>query len=518
MFYLLKTLMYIDVLIAAGLLLFRWALTGQYRALVSGKLAAIVLTTPVVALFCGNVYYLFLYLAAVVAFNSRSRLELAGVFLFLLPSTPLLSLETEIAGVYLFAFSTVVAMGLGALLGTLVTRARGPRTLLRYDAAVWFLVILFVFIDNRFASATLMLRSLALQILVIVAPYLLISRAARSMADMEQLLLRWSLGATLMAVTACFQASRHWVLYEVYQQALHVPMALTSAATALRAGFLQTGGSMVNYSAGGLFLAGVIAAIPLLRRCFHKAGYWAVLTILVGGLIATQSRGAWLGAIAGWAAIAVWQRRHRQVLFLAAGVVALQILLALLPTTSRLAEVLGKSGHAQQTADYRRDLAGQGMAQIKDHPILGQTVGNLTNNLSSLTQGQHIVDFVNSHLFVAMTAGVPLFLVWFAVWLMPVADAFRLNRRSPAVAAPLAIVVPTFVALTFTSLVDRNMTWLMVALGLSVACAQLSRNGRHDSFRLKLASHRAGERQPVDPGETIVPKLQLHGSSKPSTS
>ena len=216
MLYLVKTLTYIDVLITAGLLLFRWALISRYRPLVSGKLAAIVLTTPVIALFSGSVYFLFFYLVLVVAFNSRSRLELAGMFLFLLPSVPLLSIETSVAGIYLFAFSTVTSMGLGALIGTLVTRTRASKPPFRYTAAVWFLVGLLVFIDTRFTSSTVVLRSLALQILLLAAPYLLVSRAARSLADVEQLLLRWTLGALVMAVTACFQAARHWVLYEAY--------------------------------------------------------------------------------------------------------------------------------------------------------------------------------------------------------------------------------------------------------------------------------------------------------------
>ena len=272
-----------------------------------------------------------------------------------------------------------------------------------------------------------------------------------------------------MALTACFQAWRHWVLYEVYSQALHVPI-LGSAAMSLRAGFLQTGGSMVDYSAGGLLLAAVIAVMPLLRRAFHSVGYWVVLTVIVGGVFVTQSRGAWFAAVAGWAVIALWQRQWGRLLFLAGGALLLQSAVVLLPDTSRIAQLLGKSGHAQETATYRRELAIQGFAQVRNHPMFGQSIGELARNLSSLTQGQHIVDFVNSHLFVAMTAGLPLFLVWFLVWLMPIADGFRQNRQAPIYAAPIGIVASTFVALTFTSLVDRNMTWLIVALALSVPC------------------------------------------------
>lgn len=480
MLYLLKTLSYIDVLVATGLLVFRWALIPRLRPLISSKLAVIVLTTPVIALFSHNVYVFFLYLVIVVAFNSRSRLELAGVFLFILPSVPLLPIQTGIAGTYLFEFSTVAAMGLGALLGTLVTRQRASQTLVRYDAAAWFLVILFVFIDNRFASTTVILRSLALQILLLIAPYLLIVRAARSPADIEQLLLRWSLGATVMAVTACFQSWRHWVLYEGYSGALHVPL-LNSAATSLRAGLLQTGGSMINYSAGGLLLAAVIVVMPLLRRAFHTFGFCAVLALLVAGLFVTQSRGAWFAAIAGWAFITLWQRRWGRLAFIAVGALGFQAVFAFLPATGKIAQLLGKSGHAHETATYRQNLAAQGLEQVKNHPLFGQPTLQLIQNLSDLTQGEHIVDFVNSHLYVAMTAGVPLLMLWFAIWIMPVADGFRQNRQVSIFAAPIGIVVSTFVALTFTSLVDRNLTWLVVALALSVPCVLMRRAHPKDS-------------------------------------
>ena len=478
MSYQLKILVYIDVLVIVGLILFRSALSNRYRFLVSGKLAIIVLTTPMVALLCGNVFIFFLYLTLIVAFNSRSRLELAGVFLFLLPSVPLLSIETGVGGIYLFAFSTVTAMGLGALVGAGVTPARGSSTLFRYDAAVWLLVVVIVFIDTRFGSPTLVLRSLGLQTLLLAAPYLLINRASRNIVEIEQLLLRWTLGATIMAVTACFQASRHWVLYEAYSQALHVPIPLQSAATSLRAGFLQTGGSMVNYSASGLLLAAVITVFPLLRRAFHSFGFWVVLTVLLGGLFATQSRGAWSAAIAGWAVMALWQRRWRRILFIAVGAVFLQVALSVLPATSRLAQLLGKSGHAQETANYRSDLAVRGLAQVRNHPFLGQSTGQLTDNLSDLTQGQHIVDFVNSHLYIAMTAGVPILLVWFAIWMMPAIDGLRQNRKITLYAAPTGIVVSTFVGLIFTSLVDRNMTWLVIALALSASCVLIKRPPR----------------------------------------
>jgi hypothetical protein len=106
------------------------------------------------------------------------------------------------------------------------------------------------------------------------------------------------------------------------------------------------------------------------------------------------------------------------------------------------------------------------------------------SKLFDLTQGDHIVDFVNSHLFVAMTAGVPLFLVWCAVWIMPMTESLRLRRSGSSIAVvPLAILAPTMVALAFTSLVDRNLTWPIIALALAPVCFAVAEQSRSMSTR-----------------------------------
>ena len=471
MHYFLKTLIYIDVLIAAGLIIFRWALTSRYCSIVSAKIAVIALTTPVVALLSGNAVFYFSYLTLLVAFNSRSRLELAGIFLFLISSTPLLDFPAQVHGVYLFTLSALVAMGMGALIGTFATKRPVTRSIMRYDVAIWFLVGLFMFIADREPNATNALRILSFNVLTIAAPYILLSRAARNIADVERLLLRWSLGALVMAITACFQASRHWVLFEAYNQALHVPILATSASTAIRAGLLRTGGSMVDYSAGGMFLATVVTALPLLRRAFRPAGFVVIFAILFIGLFVTQSRGAWVGAALGLAFTAAWRGQWGRLMLIAGGVILANAATTLLAPSSRFAQLLGRTGHGEETASYRRDLLTQGIEQVKAYPLFGQSSERLVYKLSDLTQGQHIVDFVNSHLFIAMTTGIPVFLIWCAIWIAPIISSWkRRNSANMLAAVPAAIIVPSLVALTFTSLIDRNLTWQIIALSLTPAC------------------------------------------------
>lgn len=485
MLYLLKTLFVIDVLMTLGLLLFRWALGPRGRDVVPGKLFALALLTPAVALFCGNIYLFCLYLAVVVAFNSRSRTELAGTYLFLLPLMPLLTVQAGVGGIYLLGISAVIALGMGALLGFAVTGGRTAPALPRYDLAAWAVVGLFVFMYNRDLSPTGLLRGLAANALGFIAPYLLVSRGARSAADVERLLLRLCLGGTLMAVTACYQARTRWVLFEAYYQTLHVPVPLTSASLALRAGLLRTGGSMVDYSSAGLFLASVLTLLPLLRHHFRAAGFWAVVAVLVGALFVTQSRGAWVAAIVGLVFVAACRGKWGRVLLLAGGAVAAEAAILVFAKSGTLAQIAGRTEEAGGNVDYRRLLLSRGMDQIRSHPLLGQSPEQLIANMPDLRQGEHIVDFVNTHLLVAMAGGIPLFIIWCLVWSMPVVEGWR--RRGSGYGllaiAPAAIIVPAMVALAFTSPGDRNLTWPIVALGLMVPCLAISRRARPGGAR-----------------------------------
>ena len=469
MLFLLKTLIVIEALMAIGLLVFRWALAPALRRVVSPKLWALALITPAVALVCGNIDLFYLYLTLAVAFNARSRTELAGTYLFLLPLMPMLTAQTVVGGVYLFAMSAVLAMGLGALIGALVTGSRRSLTLGRYDLAICAILGIFIFIYDRDGSATSILREAVLQVLAFAGPYLLVSRAVRDRADLDHLVARLCLGATVTAVTACFQARWHWILFETYYQALHVPFPIVSSYTSMRAGFLRTGGSLGDYSSAGLFLASMLTLTVLHRRLFKRAGFWVVTAVLVGGLFSTQSRGAWVAAIVGLAFVAAYLGRWLLVLLLAGAATVAEVAILLFAGSGRLAELAGTTGAGNETGAYRATLLSRGLDQVRAHPLFGQPPRQIVANMKDLTQGEHIVDFVNSHLYIAMGGGVPLFIVWCVVWLSPVVAGWRQRRGNgaPLAAMPAAVLVPVMVALIFTSSGDRNLIWPTIALALA---------------------------------------------------
>lgn len=474
-----KTLVMIELLLICGMLLYRLALARQYRFALSPKVVAILMMTPVVALMQHNPLIFYAYLTAVVAFAPRSRAELCSIYVLLLPMTPLLAYETAAGAIYLFPLSAVAAINLGGLVGILIRSSGRSYSRPLYDVLVAALIVMFVYIDGRDVSVTSIFRSVIVFTIAFGGPYLVMSRGIRSREDVDLILLRLGLSGTITAIVAIFETTRHWVLFQSYNLSLHVAIPLQSATLAMRGGRLRTGGPIVDYSVAGIFLAVVLITLPYLKSRFRVPYFWAIAAIIVTGLLATQSRGAWLALAFGALVLLLYRGKWLRASIAAVAMATLQFVLStVLEGDSGLAESIGVGGAAQWTADYRKDLFTLGMQQVYAHPIFGQSPKVLVIKLSALTQGQHIVDFVNSHLYIAMAAGVPFFLVWMIIWGSPAFGALRYRAvRHPdgnLAELPLGMLAVVMVAIAATSTVDRNLTWPTLALGMAGPCFALA--------------------------------------------
>ena len=481
----LKSLLFIEALLVVGILLFRAALRPENRAIIGPKAISLTLLTPAVALLCGNVFVFYLYLVGAVAITSRTRAELCATYVMLLPMTPALGQETAAGAVYLVPLSTILAMNFGALVGFVFTSPKRIASSRMLDVGAVLLVTLFVYIDSRNVSASSVIRTSIIFFIQLGVPYLVMSRGIANRDEVFRLFLRFSYVGTLCAIVAIFDTSRHWILYQSFNDALNVPQPLSSATLYVRGGYLRTGGMMVNFAAAGILLANVLVAMPALWSKFRRGWASLICILLLGGIFASQSRGAWIAAGIGILAVIIYRGHIMRGVGLLVAVVAAQTTLSgILAPSSRLAETLGLSGASAQTGEYRKELLSSGLRQISAYPLFGQPPKQLASNMSEMTQGQHIVDFVNTHLYVALAAGVPWFVIWLIIWIAPIVLTWRKRLVGPARGAmglaemPMAIIVATMVALTFTSTVDRNLYWPAIALGLIGPCVALRRGER----------------------------------------
>ncbi|WP_156363695.1 O-antigen ligase family protein [Sphingomonas sp. Leaf357] len=471
---------YLDGLLLLGLLFFRWALVDRMKGLIDARVFALVLLVPALLIFVPKVEmaYAVLLVAAMLA---RNRPELCAGYLLMLPMVPELSLEYSLGGLYIMRLSATSALAVGALLALLWT----PRTTRlhsgKYDFAAAVLVLLFTLMNARGGEANAYLRGFADIFLTVGVPYIIVSRSIGSESDARVILSRFFLAGALAALIAIFEASRHWALYEYIPSHLNVSLRGISMLN-VRAGFMRSGGPFLNPTAFAFFLAILPAGLWGVRSYFHALGYRAVMMLLLAGLLATQSRGAWIACAAGYCALWAYRGlRGRAVGALFGAAVLYTVASLLLPENGRLAESLGRSGAAVDTMDYRRALLESGLAQVRAHPLLGQSASELNVSMVELVQGQGLIDFVNTHLFVALSGGLLGFVIWLVIWGIPFAATWRHGARigkSPASGlqvVPETMLVVSMVALLFTSTANRGLLWPVVALALTAPLLSLAR-------------------------------------------
>jgi hypothetical protein len=315
--------------------------------------------------------------------------------------------------------------------------------------------------------------------------YLVLSRTIRSREDATEAMLIFSWSAMLGAVVAGFESLRGWPLYQALQYSLHVPAIGQglSATLAIRSGFLRAQGPVANPTSLGVVMAIGLLFAPGLRRYFVKPQAWAVYGMLCIGMIVSQSRGAWIAAGVGYMIRLLLQRRYGLL-----GILAPIGLLAWAASGSlsgegQLGQLLGKSGQGEFTANYRSNLLHRGLEEIGKHPT-GQTPEQLQISMDDMRQGEHIIDFVNSHLYIALVTGVAGGLLWLGLWIYPITASIRVKsslykkgRQQMPLELPTAVLAACFVALLFTSPIDRNPAMVAMALGLTAAMLRIAQRG-----------------------------------------
>lgn len=203
-------------------------------------------------------------------------------------------------------------------------------------------------------------------------------------------------------------------------------------------------------------LAGVVSMILLamLPRLLPGGGsrlrWTPVWLIALGGLIATYTRGAWLGFAAGALALLPTQRRAR--LWIVAGLVLLLAAAAVGPyeLSNRVRHMFdpGESGILE-----RRYMWQSGLAMWRERPLLGWGPGGVKREYSRFAQPEaykkrtgHVH---NTPLQIVIERGIPGLAAWLAIWIAFYARAIVLLRRlDPEHTRERALVAGSIAAVT----------------------------------------------------------------------
>ena len=470
-----KVLIYVLAALAVGLLIIRGCVSRELRASLMNKLIIATVISQVVAFMSPLLVIYHLTVGALIPILARQRYHVAPLYLYLLLTLPLVSTPLTVGGVYLLSYDVGISLAIGALIGFAIAGSPQGKGSIGIDLLVVLLVILFTLAYSRGTSTTNMTRVALDQIFLMLVPYLIVRRSVRTPDDLQRLMLAIIVAAVALSTLALFEAVRAWPVYRAVWDHYGIDLG-SGASVKLRGGFLRSPGPYPEPTSFAFILAVALVAAVTVKSVFaSRTAHLVAIAVLAVGILAPQSRGAWLGAGAGILAVAVFLRNWP---LLAGSLTTLLIAtfaaLGAARFSPKVAELL--SGYSDMTiaTDYRATLFSRGITEFWNSPVTGASYDHVVRVLSDLTQGEGIVDFVNSYLFVGLIGGgvgllvYALSLAWPMIQLLVERERWAsMKRMLPMKAAVFGALAAMTVMLGFTSLGGRTTIILVVFLALA---------------------------------------------------
>jgi hypothetical protein len=329
-------------------------------------------------------------------------------------------------------------------------------------------------------SPTNVLRRIILFFLDTYLLYFTVSRTCQSRRKIVDAAAAFCLACALMAAIAMFERVRNWLLY--------VEIASIWANDPHSGFYLTRGGSVrAQVAAGHSIALGHLLAVAFgfwlylrthIRSATHRIG---ATLLLCGGLIATFSRGAWVGTVSLYFTFnAVGPRAVSRLVKGTLLAIAMAGLLVVSPMGDQILDMLPKSG---QPADpYRYRLAERGWELVFAHPFFGDQFPY--PEMADLRQGEGIIDFVNTYLAVALNYGLVGLFCFLSFILLGTAKVYARTRElvhsDPDLAlfgtSLIACIVGTLIMIESDSFNLGPQKIFYVLAGLSTAYARLARS------------------------------------------
>jgi len=335
-----------------------------------------------------------------------------GLYLLLLIAAP--PIATPIPGFglinYLFMLDHYRLLALALLLPFAWRLSRRPLTIRLFQSPVDWMVLAYLALSTvlafRGGNFTSDARTALMLWIDLFLPYYVASRSIQNLDGFRHALVGLALGGALLSVLAAFEVLRSWKLYE----AASVALGLDSfGAYKMRGGLVRPGVSIIDsialgyvivVAAGGfLYLQGLIAGR---MKC------WLGWLALVIGVLASLSRGPWVGALLLVFVFMLTSPRPLKRLIQGACISAFVLLiLSALPAGQKFINLLPFLGQEEQgNVNYRANLLTLSIPVIERNLLFGTSDYMNAPELQVLRQGEGIIDIVNSYVGVALHAGL----------------------------------------------------------------------------------------------------------------
>ena len=453
--------------------------------------------------FLAHSFWIYALIAVPLLIYAYSReTNIAALFFFILFALPPDTISIPGMGLinYFFDLSHVRLLELFILLPAFVILLlRGDTTSfgrMGPDKVLAAYMLLTVALYLRETTLTDTARQAFYMFIDVFLPYFVISRSLKDLQGFRVALLSMVVAIMVVALVAVFEGTRHWVLYQplVGTLGLH---GTYGHGYLLRDGILRAIATAEQPIAlGYLMVTGLGFYLFLKRSIKHKLIRVLGLVLLVAGLIASLSRGPWVGAVA-MAIIFIATGRHavpRVLGFIMTGIVAIS-LIAILPGGEKVFNMLPIIGKTEQgTIEGRQDLLEVSIRVIERHPWFGSVDYLKTSEMESMRTGLGIIDIVNTYVRIALETGLVglgLFVGFFALTLLGIYRAMRsirernseerlLGRALLATLLSILLVIFTVSSISFIPVVYWSVA------GLGVAYARMIQNQTRAKLKASL--------------------------------
>lgn len=381
---------------------------------------------------CGLVFLIFY-------FRRLQPAETFALFLLLLFVVPPADLIVPGFGVVNFLFLIsyprllALALLLPLFLGLLAENRGGKAP--RSGADKWLIayVLLVSILQLRETTFTGTLRNCFYLFMGVFLPYYVASRSLKSLRDFRLVIGAFVAASCVLGMLALFEFARGWNLYAAVVNALGLRWGLN--------GYLARDGLLrASVSTGQAIVLGYVLAVAfsfylfLRERVPRNVISWVLGGLLIGGMVASLSRGPWLGAVLMYVCFVMLGQgaMKRLALMGAAGVAGLTVA-SFFPIGQRLIGLLPFVGEVgAENIDYRQRLIDNSLIVIERNLWFGSPDYLETPEMQSMIQGEGIIDIVNTYLGVALDHGVIGLFLFLMVFLTSTLSVYRRMRNLPA--------------------------------------------------------------------------------------
>lgn len=473
-----RPFIYLEVVYFLGFLLARWALRPEVMKLVPPRIALLPLLTILLAKFSPTlgIYLALLFMIPFVVV--RTRAEAAMTMLALLLPTPPLEIPLSIGSLGLISLTPSLSICTACILIGLSKPGGGPGSNSRGGYLFIPALLILTVVESRGNSFAFSVRNSFGHFLAVGLPSLIIAKFVTNEKDARRFLIAVIVVTTIIAALGVFEGLKNWPLYQTIFKRFMLHERL-SATLNVRAGHLRAPGPYRTPTDFGFALTVSAMAVLSSRWAFKtQATFAALIGVFIMAVLNTQSRGALLGFFVGGVALAFYRRKVGVQMGLVAFAVAAGLgLAAVKASDGPLAERLGLSGHAATTADYRNQLLDQGWVEFKSAPIIGRPRSQVAIDLADLVQGEGIIDFVNTYLWIGVMTGS----VGLAIFFAAVVKAFASLLPRPKDAKAMDVLggyafsalVAALTMLAFTSFYGIGRIWFVLILSFTVVASRL---------------------------------------------